>query len=438
MTENIFYRRFKSKTNAELEHIINNEDTYVEQARITASQILQERNIQDESIEPTEYSSKVVTEKDIAESESENSANNRFNSAEIQELENSIKKVHRVAFTPKFKDSFQTKLSKPAFIAIALKAIENIGWDVVYYDNDIIEAKCKSDWDIYTESIVIRYDLHEVIVESISLTNQSWDRGNNSLRVKLFQLVMNRLERELSEQEIQQAESEQKKVDEWDDYVIPETLPAPSIQKKPNIYIPLIGTMIVSVLLGFILALSISIGFYVIGLFDVGVGFILGFMLSQMLKLGNYTDFRKLQAILIASVIITFISCQLFTYQLYIGKNPLVEVDFLTFMKYRFEAGLTIKSLNTGWIGILISWGLLLFLGYYIGISKLVSGIIKHQLSRIPPEVLDFVIYLFIKDKSEEQVKMELSKREWSNSVDQNYVMEAVGAMGVVQEMRRS
>lgn len=357
---------------------------------------------------------------------------------EIQKLEDSIKKVHRVAFTPKFKDSFQTKLSKSAFIAIALKAIEKIGWEVVYYDDSNIEAKRKNDWDSWTESIAMQYDFGKVNIQSTSLGNEMWDFGRNSKRVKLFQLVLHKLESELSEEEIKEFESEQKKVDEWEDYMIPESLPAPLPRMKPNLYIPLISTILVSTLLGYILALSISNGFYIIGLFDVGVGFIIGFVLSQTLKLGNYTDFRKLRPILIASVIISFISCQIFIYQLYVGKNPLVDIDFATFMKLRFEAGLTIKNLNTGWIGLVISWGLLLFFGYYIGLLKLVSGTIKHQLSRIPPEVLDFAVYLFIQEKSEDQVKMELSKLGWSNSEDQGYVMEAVGAIGDAQEMRRS
>lgn len=357
---------------------------------------------------------------------------------QIQKLEDSIKKVHRVAFTPKFKDSFQTKLSKSAFIAIALKTIEKIGWEVVYYDDSNIEAKRKNDWDTWTESIAMHYDFGKVNIQSTSLGNEMWDFGRNSKRVKLFQLVLHDLESELSEEEIKGFESEQKKADEWDNYMIPESLPAPSPRMKPNLYIPLISTIVISLILGYILAFSISNGFYIIGLFDVGVGFIIGFILSQTLKFGNYTDFKKLRLILFASVILSFISCQIFIYQLYIGKNPTVEIDFITFMKLRFEAGLTIKSLNTGWVGLVISWGLLLFFGYYIGLLKLVSGIIKHQLSRIPPEVLDFAVYLFIKEKSEDQVRTELSKFGWSKNQDQNYVIEAVGAIGDAQEMRRS
>ncbi len=357
---------------------------------------------------------------------------------EIQTLEDSIKKVHRVAFTPKFKDSFQTKLSKSAFIAIALKAIEKIGWEIVYYDDTNIEAKRKNDWGTSTESIDMQYDFGKVNIKSTSLGNEIWDFGRNSKRVKLFKLVLENFEVELNEEEIRNFESEQKKVDEWVDYVIPESLPAPLPKIKPNLFIPLISAMLVNVFLGYVLALSISNGFYIIGLFDVGVGFIIGFVLSQTLKLGNYTDFRKLRPILIVSVLISFISCQIFIYQLYLAENSFVEIDFITFMKLRFEAGLTIKNLNTGWIGLVISWGLLLFFGYYIGILILVGGIIKHQISRIPKEVLDFAVYSLVQKKSENQVRMELSKFGWKDAEDQDYVMEAIGAIGDAQEMGRS
>lgn len=357
---------------------------------------------------------------------------------EIQKLEDSIKKVHRVAFTPKFKDSFQTKLSKSAFIAIALKVIEKIGWDLVYYDDSNLEAKRKNDWDTWTESITMNFDFGKVNIQSTSLGNEMWDFGRNSKRVKLFQLVLNELESELSDEEIKEFESEQKKVDEWEDYKVPESLPSPSPKMKPNFYIPLIGSVLVAILLGYILAFSISNGFYIIGLFDVGVGFVIGFIMSQTVKFGNYTDFKKLRFILIASILISFLLCQYFIYQFYLDKNPLFNMDFISFMKLRFEAGLTIKNLNTGWIGLVISWGLLLFFGYYIGLLRLISGVIKHQLSRVPGEVLDYAVYLFIKEKSEDQVRAELSKLGWSNLQDQDSVIEAVGAIGDANEMRRS
>jgi hypothetical protein len=357
---------------------------------------------------------------------------------EIKKLEDSIKKIHRVAFTPKFKDSFHTKLSKSAFIAIAIKVIEKIGWELVFYDEATVEAKKKNEWDTFTEGISIKYDLGKVHIQSTSLGNDMWDFGRNSKRVKLFQLVLNQLELELSDEEITAFETEQKKVDEWEDYTVPKSLPAPTQNKKPNIYVPLLGSFLVAILLGYILAFTISKGFYIIGLFDVGVGFVIGFTLAQLVKLGNYTDFKKLRIVLVVSVLISFLTSQYFIYQFHLSEAPLLDTDFISFMKLRFEAGLTIRSLNTGWIGLVISWGFLLFFGYYIGLVKLIGGILKHQLNRIPTEVLDYTIYLFIKENSEDEVRIKLSKMGWTDSEDQDSVLEAVEAVGAATEIRRS
>ncbi|PHR24529.1 MAG: hypothetical protein COA38_16595 [Fluviicola sp.] len=357
---------------------------------------------------------------------------------EIKKLEDSIKRSHRVAFTPKFKHSFETKLSKSAFIAIALKAIEKIGWDLIYYDDQSVEAKRKNSFDTWTESVTMNYDFGKVVIKSTSLGNELWDFGRNSVRVRLFQLVFQDHETSLSNEEIKEYEIEQKKVDEWDEYEIPESLPSPSVQKRPNIYVPLISSVIVSLILGYFLAFSISSGFYIIGLFDIGVGFILGFVLHQTLKLGNYTHFDRLRYILLASVILAFLSCQLFIYQIALSKNPLLEVDFISFMKLRMDAGLTIKHLNTGWIGLLISWGLLLVLGYYTGLLKLATGTIKYQLSRVPPEVMNYAIFLFIKGNDEIQVRKKISQFGWAEPHDQDCVMEAVAAIQSANEIRRS
>ncbi len=357
---------------------------------------------------------------------------------ELQKLEDSIKKVHKIAFTPKFKETFHTKLSNPAFIAIGLKVVEKLGWDLVFYDESTIEAKRKNKWNNWTEGITMSYHMGDVDIQSESLGNEMWDNGNNSKRVKLFQLVLADMESQLSSEEIRGFVADQKKTDEWEDYKIPESLPEPVSFQKPTIIIPLAGTIGVAGLLGYILAFCISNGFYIIGICDVGVGFLLGLTMAQLVKVGNYTVFNKLKMILIASVLIAFLSCQFFIYYFYISEHPSLNVDFISFMKMRFEAGITIKSFNAGWIGLVISWLLLLFFGYYIGMTSLVAGVVKHQLNRIPKEVLDFAVYLSIKDKSEEQIRSELSKYGWSKTEDQNEVFEALGAVGDAHAMDRS
>lgn len=357
---------------------------------------------------------------------------------EIEKLENSIKKIHRVAFTPKFKDTFTTKLSKSAFIATSLKAIEDIGWELIYYDDSNIEAKRKGDWGTYTEGITIHYDLGKVRVESTSLGNEMWDFGRNSKRVKLFELVIGKLSDELSDEEVEGLASEIQKTEEWADYEIPETLPAPPAIRKPNILIPLLSAFGASLILGYIFAQCISEGLYFIGLFDVGVGFLIGIVMSSTLRAGNYTNFDSLRLVLIASIIIAFVSSQLFIYQNFLNQFPTLDIGFIKFMQLRFEAGLTIKEFDTGWVGLLISWGLFLFFGYYLGLLRLISGVVNYQLERVPTEVLDFAFYLLKKEHSLDEVKTELAKKGWSSETDYSNVMEAIGALGDAQSMRRS
>jgi len=357
---------------------------------------------------------------------------------EIEKLENSIKKTHRIGFTPQFKEIIQTSLSNTAFIALGLKAIENIGWEIVFYDETTIEAVSKGKRGNRTEGIIISYDYGKVTVKSSSLGDEMWDQGRNSKRVKLFQLVFSDLEQNMSREEVREIEQKQKKKDQWEEYTIPQSLPEPTSFSKPTVYVPLFGSLIFSLLLGFILAFSITNGVYIIGLFDVGCGFLLGVVLTQTMAFGNYTNFNKLRPIFIVSLVLSFISCQLFIYQLSINGGSFRNIDFISFMKLRFEAGLKIKNINTGWIGLIISWGLFLFLGYFVGLGQLARGIVKQRLKRVPTEVLDFAMYLLIKNNSESKVKEKLSELGWKNPEDQEYVFEAISAIQDAQEMNRS
>ncbi|MFK8037979.1 MAG: hypothetical protein AB8B74_06800 [Crocinitomicaceae bacterium] len=356
-------------------------------------------------------------------------------SPEIQKLEDSIKRVNRIGFTPKFKDSFQTKLSISAFIAIGLKTVEKIGWDIVYYDETSIEAKRKNDSDSWTEKITIIYDTGNVNVQSVSLGQEMIDFGKNSKRVKLFHLVYIDLTASISKEEIIEFTKNLKKESEWTDYIVPESLPAPKKYRLPNIYIPILGALITSLLLGYILSYCIGVGFYIIGLFDIGIGFIIGFMLSQLIKLGNYTHYGHLRVILIGSLLIILLSCQIF---LYINFPSSYNVNFISYMKLRLDAGLIIKNLNTGWIGLVLSWFILLFFGYLIGLQKLIGGILIYQMNRVPDEVTMHTYYLFAQGKSDDAIRTELSKYGWSNSNDQDYVFETVAANQSANDIGRS
>jgi hypothetical protein len=66
MSENRFLKKFESKSDSELEQIINDKETFVEQARIAAIEILKERNGQTESTEKAETEIKATQERKIA------------------------------------------------------------------------------------------------------------------------------------------------------------------------------------------------------------------------------------------------------------------------------------------------------------------------------------------------------------------------------------
>ena len=97
----------------------------------------------------------------------------------------------------------------------------------------------------------------------------------------------------------------------------------------------------------------------------------------------------------------------------------------------------TIKKLNTGWIGLLISWVLQLVITYFVGILRLSSILISYSLERVPMKVVDFAYYHFVKEKTEDQVREELSKMGWTEKQDQEEVFESIGAMQGATEMNR-
>ena len=65
MGENRFLKKFESKSDSELERIINDKETFVEQARIAAIEILKERNGHTESTEKAETEMKAAQEKKV-------------------------------------------------------------------------------------------------------------------------------------------------------------------------------------------------------------------------------------------------------------------------------------------------------------------------------------------------------------------------------------
>lgn len=356
---------------------------------------------------------------------------------ELEEYEDSIKTKDRIGFTPKYQEEFRTHLSQPAFMPLVFKTMEKLDWDIVYSDETFIEAKRRNDWDKWTEKITITYDYGNVTVKSISLGNEMWDMGRNSKRVRLFIYAFHQTEKEYDKEALAELQKEVERENNWDDYEIPESLPQPIHNRKTNFYIPLIGGITTALLLGYAIAFLSVETIYIIGLYELIVALIMGFALKHLIKHGNFTDYHKLRLLLIGMIILTYISNQYFQYKIILSKQEWISIVFFDFMLIRIMQGLTIRSTNTGVIGLLISWALQLGLTYIIALLRLIYHLNAYQFSLIPKEVTDFAWYHLLKGKTEEEIRYELAHKGWKEEKLQNEVFESIGAILDMNELNR-
>ncbi len=356
---------------------------------------------------------------------------------ELKQFERAIKKKHIFAWTPKYEVYFRTNLNETVFIPIVIETFEKLGWELVYQDETTAEANSPMDWSQWGHRITVKYEYGKVTVKSVSLGNEFWDNGRNSKRVKLFIYAFRQIEKGYDRAALAELEKEVERANNWDDYTVPETLPPPVKQGPPRFWIPVLGGIMTALLMGFVVAFLTVKVTYIIFLFEVGVAFVFGFVLKHLIRMGNYTNDDYLHHLLIGMILITYLSNQYFQYQIILQENDFAPIGFWAFMKLRLEAGLMVKELNTGWIGLVISWVLQLVITYIVGTMRVASNLATYRLERIPEAVIEFTIYHFAKEKTEEQVRGELSKMDWSDPKDQDEVFECLGAIQDAQEMNR-
>lgn len=356
---------------------------------------------------------------------------------EFKQYERSIKKQHSFGWTPKYEESFHTDLNETVFLSIAKEAIEKLDWDVVYQDEYVIEAKKRATGFDWGQKITVKYQLNKVTVNSKCLGNEMWDFGRNSKRVKLFIYAFATLEKGYDKAALITLEEEVNSANNWEDYVIPEVLPKPKKQVEPKFWLPIIGGIILALLLGLLVAFLTVKFSYVIGVYEIGVGFLIGIGFKYLIQLSNYTNFNKLSYILLGVVITTYILNQYFLYGFIMNENNIEPIGFINFIQLRLEEGLLLKSMNTGWIGLVISWIIQLVLTYGFAYFQLTSILTQYQLEKVPMEVVNFAFYHFVKGKDEEEVRQELAKMGWSKRVDQDDVFASIGAIQEMEEINR-
>lgn len=350
---------------------------------------------------------------------------------DIKEHIKSIKKIHRFAFTPKYQETFYSGLGNIAFIAAAIKVIEEIGWIIVYYDDYSVEAKQVGKKNLWTEKIWIRFEDGKITVKSKSLDNTWWDRGKNSLCVKLFIRMFQEQEKQYDTEALQTLKEEYYKTIQWDDYEIPETLPPPEKRRKPSLAIVLAGALTLAITMGYIIALIHSAVYFFI-FTEIGIAILTSILFTQLAKLSNYTNFRVLSRILNSTIIISLVSSQYF-----LNKIILPEYSFWEYIQ-RIAWHIN-KSFNhpAEIIWLLIISGVLILLLLGIPNVNFTRKFSRFVICKVPEEVIDFVYYLLIKEKNEDEIREELSRLGWDKEQYQNDAFDALGTVLQFNESKR-
>lgn len=355
---------------------------------------------------------------------------------DLKEQENKIKKKWRFGWTLRYKEEFETNLDARVFLYLSNQAIEKLDWVVVYADENSIEAKRMDRWHTVTEKITVTYGTRgKVTVTSQSMNGHFLDFGFNSKRARMFILVVQHLISSCDKEKIKELEKEIDDQENWNDYIVPETLPPPPVFKEPQYKYFVIGYLLTAILSGYILALLSLHLIYVIVLFELGVALLFGLATKYILKLSNFTDYNRIRFTLIISIILTFFSCEFFIYINILGD--INGISFWEYLTYKLRHGLQFDNKNLGSIGQIIAWIIQTGLTYWLANIFIIHRISSYISRRVPVEVIDYVFYLLVKDKSQQEIDNALDEKGWIDSRNRDEVYYTIEYMRVNQELMR-
>ncbi|WP_178988363.1 hypothetical protein [Winogradskyella schleiferi] len=358
---------------------------------------------------------------------------------ELENLEFEIKRKYSFKYKPEFSESFKTDIKESQIIPLTIAVFEKLEWPIVFTNKNSVEAKRKGSWNKLTEKLTITKEATgKINVHSKTIEGNFIDFGKNSKRTGLFIALFKKLESEYKESgKLVELETEYEKQNSWADYVIPTELPQPKKTAKPNLILSIVGGLVIAILFGLLIAFLTHNFIYFIGLYELGIGIGIGYLFSQVLKTANFLELRTTQFMIVGIMLVMFITNHFTQYQFIIAENNIFDLGFFEFMKIRFEHGLTIKELNTGWIGLTLSWIFQMVFPYFIAIGTVAINTAKYTIDKIPGEVLEYAIYLFEMGKFESEVRAELAQKGWNKKSDQDDVFNAIAEISGFQQLRR-
>ncbi|MFD2824454.1 hypothetical protein ACFS5M_12300 [Lacinutrix iliipiscaria] len=358
---------------------------------------------------------------------------------EYENLRNTIKRKHSFKYKPEFTESFKIDIEDNQVIPLIIEVFEKLEWPIVYRDKKSVEAKCQGDFSKLVGKLTIKQiNSNRIEVNSKSLEGNFFDFGKNSRRTGLFIALFQKLATEYKiSGKLSELVTEYEKENNWSDYEIPSELPKPKGFVKPNFGLSMAGGFVIAVIFGILIGFLTVNFIYLIGIYELGIGFGMGYFIGQVLKKTNYMNFKSIQFIIGGMVLVMFITNLFTQYQLIITENNISDLGFFEFMKLRLEGGLNIKDLNTGWIGLTLSWVFQIVFPFILAQAKVAGITINYIIEKIPEKVLEYTIYLFEMGKSESEVRAELAQKGWNKKSDQDDVILAIAEISGLHQFNR-
>lgn len=414
MPENHFSPKMTGKSSDQLKAIIDSKD-YSPEARQAATWELEKRGGYD-----PDTASQIPIPKVSGEEV-------------YKDLLKGVRKKRSWGWTPRYSETLHSDLNTKLTMALMSEAFEKLEWEILYNGPDeLIAMRPKKNFmgpegEKVSVSVI---DPTRVKVKSESTGQEIFDAGRNSLRVQLLIHVFNEIKASKTKEDLSTLEADLQRVENWDDYEIPETLPDPPKIREAKPVLFCMSVILSALFLSFVFAMILTKAHLVV-LFEGVIGWLLSLVVVKSLKVFNYTNAKTIRITIISAVLIIISGTQYFEYQIILYQNPALGnfLSFQQFLETKFQQGFQLESMNLGWYGWIGLFVLQYIIIYYLNMLRLFTGLTHHVIARVPSEVSEFALYHFVKGKNEQGVRTELSLKGWSQQEHQNYVLEALGAI---------
>lgn len=338
--------------------------------------------------------------------------------------------------SPQFTSIFQTKLPEKVALKTSVHAMVAMGWYVVHVEDLMVEGKRPSNLGEPTEKVTITIEGSKLTVNSKSIQSNFCDFGKNSRRSGEFKIAFQELESQFDESEITHELELIKKQEKKEEYQIPETLTQPQAQPQKSMGILIGGAVLLSVLLGGVIALCASF-IYIIILYDFLIGLITAIAFGYLIKLSKVSNFSIVRWIGFASIGLSFFLSQVFRFMYIVNQNNIHDASIFDYFQAKLNQGIQFEDLNLGMIGLIIAWVVEIAIALIAYHSKVSHKVLSYDIERAPDDVMEFAIYLFNQGKEEDEVRKELYSKGWYKREQQDIIINAVGALSAMHQINR-